>query len=199
MTGSASAQTVTIATPPYASPPAPTTDVAVFSEAPSGSLSFAGTLDLLAANNHNLMKFRREEERRVEGQIAARDLPVAPQHPCDRGWRVSTASGAEEGLRMAREDPPDVVLLDLMMPERGGLSTLVELRKDDRLRSARVVIITGIDQEVRNIYGKDEHFDDSLSRARKFRADAYLEKPVDPDELISTLEELLDTVGAESL
>ncbi len=73
MTGSASAQTVTIATPPYASPPAPTTDVAVFSEAPSGSLSFAGTLDLLAANNHNLMKFRREEERRI-GDVPSRSL-----------------------------------------------------------------------------------------------------------------------------
>jgi DNA-binding response OmpR family regulator len=115
----------------------------------------------------------------------------------DHGWRVSTASGADEGLRMARQDPPDVVLLDLMMPERGGLSALVELRKDARLRSARIVIITGIDQEVTNIYGKNEHYDASLRRFKKFKADAYLEKPVKPDELLATLEGLLVLAGAE--
>lgn len=117
----------------------------------------------------------------------------------DRGWKVSTACGAEDGLRMAREDPPDVVLLDLMMPERGGLSTLVELRKEDRLRSARIVIVTGIDQEVTNIYAKDEHYDASLRRFKRFKADAYLEKPVDPAELLATLKELLEPAGAERL
>jgi len=117
----------------------------------------------------------------------------------DRGWSVASASSAAEGLRMARKNPPDLVLLDLMMPERGGLSTLVELRKDDRLRSVRIVIVTGIDQEVRNIYGKEEHYDASLRRFKKFRADAYLEKPVDPEELLTTLEGLLVPAGAEEL
>jgi len=113
----------------------------------------------------------------------------------DRGWSVSTANSAEEGLAIARENPPDVVLLDLMMPERGGLSTLVELRKNSQLQSTRIVIVTGIEQEVHNIYGKGEHFDAYLRRLKRYRADAYLEKPIDPEVLLSTLDEV--TAGVE--
>lgn len=112
----------------------------------------------------------------------------------DRGWSVSTANSSEEGLAIAHENPPDVVLLDLMMPDRGGLSTLVALRKNSRLRSARVVIVTGIDQEVHNIYGKGERYDATLRRLKRYRADAYLEKPIDPEELLSTLEAVTATV-----
>ena len=113
----------------------------------------------------------------------------------DRGWSVSTANSAEEGLAIARENPPDVVVLDLMMPERGGLSTLVALRKDSQLQSTRIVIVTGIEQEVHNIYGKGEHFDAYLRRLKRYHADAYLEKPVDPEVLLSTLDEV--TAGVE--
>jgi twitching motility two-component system response regulator PilH len=113
----------------------------------------------------------------------------------DRGWSVSTANSAEEGLAIARENRPDVVLLDLMMPARGGLSTLVALRKDSRLQSVRIVIVTGIDQEVHNIYGTGEHYDATLRRLKRYHADAYLEKPVDPDVLLSTLDEVTNTVA----
>ena len=82
-----------------------------------------------------------------------------------------------------------------MMPERGGLSTLVALRKDSRLQSVRIVIVTGIDQEVHNIYGKGEHYDATLRRLKRYHADAYLEKPVDPDVLLSTLDEVTNTVA----
>jgi twitching motility two-component system response regulator PilH len=115
----------------------------------------------------------------------------------DRGWSVRTANSADEGLAIARENPPDIVLLDLMMPERGGLSTLVAFRKDERLRSVRIVIVTGIDQEVHGIYGKDEHYDAYLGRLRRFHADAYLEKPVDPEELLATLEGVMETAEVE--
>ncbi len=45
----------------------------------------------------------------------------------DNGWEALTANSADEGLRLAEERVPDVVFLDIMMPERGGMSTLVAL------------------------------------------------------------------------
>ena len=112
----------------------------------------------------------------------------------DRGWEVRTANSADEGLALARDEPPDVILLDLMMPERGGLSTLVALRKDPDLKTLPIVIVTGIDQEVRNIYGPDEHFNATLERAKKFHPDAYLEKPVDPEVLLQVVDELVPEI-----
>ena len=50
----------------------------------------------------------------------------------DQGWAARTANSADEGLALAQEEVPDVILLDVMMPERGGLSTLIALRKDER-------------------------------------------------------------------
>ena len=47
----------------------------------------------------------------------------------DKGWETRTANSADEGLALAQEEVPDVILLDVMMPERGGLSTLIALRK----------------------------------------------------------------------
>lgn len=112
----------------------------------------------------------------------------------DAGWRVCTANRADDGLALAHRERPDVVLLDLMMPERGGLSTLVALRKDEELRSVPVVVVTGIDQEVHNIYGPNEHFDATLKRAKHFHPDAYVTKPIDPDRLIELLDDLVPAI-----
>ena len=57
-------------------------------------------------------------------------------------FEVSEASNAEEGLRRARTEHPDVIVLDLVMPGIGGQATLAELRADPITRNIPVVIST---------------------------------------------------------
>jgi CheY-like chemotaxis protein len=102
----------------------------------------------------------------------------------DHGWQVRTANSADEGLALAREDPPDVVLLDVMMPERGGLSTLVALRKDPRTQRVPVVLVTGIQDTL------TEDFQAFLDRFKHHNPDAYVKKPFDPDELLKVVEDV---------
>jgi twitching motility two-component system response regulator PilH len=102
----------------------------------------------------------------------------------DEGWKARTANSADEGLALAREEKPDVVLLDVMMPERGGLSTLIALRKDEKTKSVPVVLVTGIQAELTH------DFSAFLDRFKKHHPDAYLEKPVDPEKLLKTLDEV---------
>jgi CheY-like chemotaxis protein len=69
-------------------------------------------------------------------------------------FEVTEASTGEEGLRLAREDHPDVILLDLIMPGLGGRATLAELHGDPLTRDIPVVISTGAelqDQEERSL------------------------------------------------
>ncbi|ACQ79117.1 response regulator receiver protein [Beutenbergia cavernae DSM 12333] len=58
------------------------------------------------------------------------------------GWRVTTAPSGAEALRLAHMDPPDVILLDVMMPVVDGPSTLVRLRADPVTREVPVVFLT---------------------------------------------------------
>lgn len=102
----------------------------------------------------------------------------------DQGWEARTANSADEGLALAQEEVPDVVLLDVMMPERGGLSTLIALRKDEKTKSVPVVLVTGIQAELTH------DFSAFLDRFKKHHPDAYLEKPVDPERLLKTLDEV---------
>jgi signal transduction histidine kinase/CheY-like chemotaxis protein len=59
------------------------------------------------------------------------------------GFEVTDASGAEEGLRRARESPPDVIVLDLLMPGVSGQDVLMELRRDPLTQDIPIVIATG--------------------------------------------------------
>jgi len=103
----------------------------------------------------------------------------------DHGWRVRIATGGDEGLALALEETPDVILLDLMMPGgRGGLSTFTELRRNTKLRSIPVVFVTAFpepDADDRQGF---------LGRQERHRPAAYLEKPVDPEALLAVLEKV---------
>lgn len=105
----------------------------------------------------------------------------------DHGWRARTANNADGGLALLAAERPDVVLLDLMMPERGGLNALVAIRKDHSLRGLPVVVVSGIQDKLTADYHA------YLERFKHYRAEAYLDKPVDPAGLLQTLE---DVVGA---
>ena len=108
----------------------------------------------------------------------------------DHGWDVRTANSGNDGLKLAKQEKPDVVLLDVMMPERGGLSTLIGFRKDPELKSVPVVLVTGIQETLTH------DFEKFLDRFKHYNPDGYVEKPIDPENLLKLLEEV--TGGAET-
>lgn len=105
----------------------------------------------------------------------------------DRGWRVRIATDGDEGLALAVEEAPDVILLDLMMPGgRGGLSTFLELRRNPELESVPIVFVTAYPEPDP---GDQQSF---LGRQERRRPAAYLEKPVDPETLVATIKEVIE-------
>ncbi len=102
----------------------------------------------------------------------------------DHGWNVRSAQGGDEGLDLARQEKPDVVLLDVMMPERGGLSTFIAFRKDPQLKDVPVVLVTGIQETLTS------DFETFLARAKRYNPDGFIAKPIDQDLLLKTVEEV---------
>ena len=62
------------------------------------------------------------------------------------GFEATSAGDGEEGLKMALESHPDLILLDLMMPKKGGLDMLKELRVDSWGKHAKVLVLTLLEQ-----------------------------------------------------
>jgi CheY-like chemotaxis protein len=97
------------------------------------------------------------------------------------GYAVSTALSGEQGLKKARKEIPDLVLLDHIMPEMSGDETLERLKKDPATKNIPVIIFTADERRV--------HMGDCLSRG----AADCLFKPFTPDELFSKIQRILGT------
>ena len=96
------------------------------------------------------------------------------------GFDVKTASTAVSGISQAESDPPDIILLDLMMPEMDGYEVCRHIRSNKELDNASIFIISARANPV------DEE------RALSAGANDYLIKPVHPIELISRMHELIN-------
>jgi signal transduction histidine kinase len=94
------------------------------------------------------------------------------------GYIVSAASTGEEGLRLARETPPDVVLCDLGLPDLPGFEVARQLRQDAATASIPVIAISG--------YGQ-EH---DRARALESGFSEHMSKPVQPENLLARLQQL---------
>ena len=64
-----------------------------------------------------------------------------------QGFTVFTAADGEEAFKAIRADPPDIVLLDLLMPKVSGLDVLRNLKSDDKTRAIPVIILTNSSKE----------------------------------------------------
>ncbi len=84
------------------------------------------------------------------------------------GWKVLQANSGVEALRMARENRPDVILLDVMMPDMDGPKTLQALRTDGELESIPVIFLTA------KVQSSDR------KRFAEMGVSAVLPKPFDP-------------------
>ena len=89
-------------------------------------------------------------------------------HLAKAGFRVSTASTGPDALKAAREERPDIVILDLMLPGVSGYDVLAELRQRDETRDVGVILLTARREETDRI------------RGLSLGADDYLTKPFSP-------------------
>ena len=100
------------------------------------------------------------------------------------GYRVRCASDGDQCVRMAAEEPPDLILLDLMMPSKSGFDACRELRQIPALRDVPILALTAFGQNVGEVY-------DVAAEKVSASIRDYLEKPVEPNVLLERIAEAL--------
>ena len=95
------------------------------------------------------------------------------------GFEVFTAPNGRKALELARAHTPDLILLDVMMPEMDGMETCRELRDDARLKNTIIAFLTARNEDYSQIAGFDAGADD------------YISKPIKPRVLVSRVKALL--------
>jgi len=104
------------------------------------------------------------------------------------GYEAVPARNAVEGIQKARELGPDLVIMDVMMPQAGGVTLFQELRRDERLRHTPVIMLTGVRQKA---FAHHLKMLAVTGAAPLAPPEAYLEKPLDPARLVQTIRGLL--------
>jgi two-component system phosphate regulon response regulator PhoB len=108
-------------------------------------------------------------------------------HLAKTGHRVSTAANGPDALKAAREERPDIVILDVMLPGVSGYDVLAEMRRRDETKDVGVILLTARREEADRI------------RGLSLGADDYLTKPFSPAELALRVNALLRRLGAPAV
>jgi two-component system cell cycle response regulator DivK len=91
------------------------------------------------------------------------------------GHRVVSVTNAEAGLNMARDEQPDLILMDIQLPGMDGLEATAQLKRDDATRAIPVVALTALAMK-----GDEE-------RIRAAGCDGYIAKPMQHREFLATI------------
>ena len=102
------------------------------------------------------------------------------------GYIVLQATNGMEGLRMAREHRPDLILMDLQLPDISGLEVTRQLKEDDALKAIPVIAVTAF-----AMVGDEE-------KCLENGCDGYISKPISITDLLQTVEHFLDQPLAQA-
>ncbi|HVM71400.1 MAG TPA: response regulator [Anaerolineales bacterium] len=97
-----------------------------------------------------------------------------------RGFTVLGANSGEEGLKIIREEHPDLILLDLMMPDMDGWEVYQQMKADEATKGIPVIVVTARAQSIDKVLG--------LHIAK---VDDYIAKPFSPQELLNSVDNVL--------
>lgn len=96
------------------------------------------------------------------------------------GFVVSVANDGDEAVKRIRADPPDLVLLDVMMPKKTGFEVCQEVRADPALAGVRILMLTA--------KGRDTE----VAKGLALGADAYMTKPFSTKDLVDKVRSMLE-------
>ena len=103
----------------------------------------------------------------------------------ENGYAAISALDGAAGMDLVRQEKPALILLDIMMPKKGGIGMYQELKKDGTTSNIPVVIVTGVtrgsDFDVKMVTQSDD----------VPVPDGYIEKPMNPEALVKIIDDLL--------
>ncbi len=112
----------------------------------------------------------------------------------DAGFKVETAVDGVDALEKVREDPPDLMTLDMVMPRKSGLKVIKELRAEEKFKKLPIIVITA--------HARDELGSEDIKNFNAFasglRPRITMEKPVTPEKLVSAICKMLEVEPVEA-
>jgi DNA-binding response OmpR family regulator len=97
----------------------------------------------------------------------------------DAGVEIFLAREGEEGLQFAREEKPDLIFLDIMMPKKNGYEVCEEIKRDPELKDIYIIMLTAKGQAADRMRGEE------------VQANEYMTKPFNPDEILQKASNIL--------
>ncbi|TXB64754.1 response regulator transcription factor [Vicingus serpentipes] len=100
------------------------------------------------------------------------------------GYKVITSSNGREAIQVAQKEEPDLIILDVMMPEMDGIEACLELRNIEKLKDTLIVFLSARGEDYSQVAGFDAGADD------------YISKPIKPRLLVSRVKAILRRKGS---
>jgi two-component system alkaline phosphatase synthesis response regulator PhoP len=101
------------------------------------------------------------------------------------GFQVITCNNGKEAIQLAKKENPDLIILDVMMPEMDGIETCHELRSIDKLKDTLIIFLSARGEDYSQVAGFDAGADD------------YISKPIKPRLLVSRVKAILRRKGGK--
>ena len=102
----------------------------------------------------------------------------------NKNYKVFTAYDGIEGLQKTKETSPDLIILDVMMPNKDGYSVCTELKSDPEYNEIPIILLTAVASNVPTTKYTQR-------MGMEIEAEDYIDKPVEPSELVKRAEALL--------
>jgi len=100
----------------------------------------------------------------------------------DKGYETISAMDGKEGVKKAVEEKPDLITLDVSMPEESGVKALRDLQTNEVTKSIPIILITGVSADIKRFIE---------SRKQVHPPEGFFEKPIDREALLAKVKELL--------
>ena len=100
----------------------------------------------------------------------------------DNGFETVTAGDGETGVEQALAEKPDLITLDLAMPEQSGVKTYRTYKENSDLKDTPVIVITGVGEDMETYFKKMKNFSNP---------EGFINKPIDPEELLRQVNNLI--------